>query len=464
MPSPDPNNYNSLSLWHDTLPADDQLEQRASLPGDIDVDVAIVGAGYTGMWTAHYLREADPTLRIAIIERDIAGFGASGRNGGWASALLPMGLDTIAKSHSRDEATRIQRAMFASIDEIGRVTQELGIDCGFAKGGTLTMVRNPAQAPRIHADLRHKASYGLTDDIWLDRTEIAERTSATDLLGASFTPHCAALHPARLARGLAASLVARGVTIYEGTTVSSIEPHCVRTDHGTVKADIVVRATEGFTPTLKGLRRTVVPIYSLMLCTEPLSDDTWSSIGLRDRETFTDGRHSVIYGQRTADGRLAFGGRAAPYHFGSAISAEFERPRAVHEMIHATLVKIYPQVADAAITHRWGGPLGATRDWQCGVGLDKASGLAWAGGYVGDGVTTTNLAGRTLADLIGGRSTDLTSLSWVGHSSRQWEPEPLRWVAIRAALMLAASADNSETRRQRPERARAWVIDKLTGH
>ncbi len=457
-------NYRSLSLWHDTLPADDSLEPRPSLPGDLSVDVAIVGAGFTGLWTAHYLREADPTLRIAIVERDIAGFGASGRNGGWASALMPMGLDSIASEHGRDAAIRMQRAMYDSIDEIGRVTQALGIDCHFAKGGTLNMVRNPAQAPRVHAALAHSASYELRDDVWLDRHQAARRAAASRLLGAAHTPHCAAIHPGRLVRGLAASVTSRGVALYERTSVESIEPHRVRTDHGTVTAQFVVRATEGFTATLPGLRRAMVPIYSLMIATEPLPEETWGEIGLSERETFSDARHSVIYGQRTADGRFAFGGRGAPYHFASAIQPGFDRDDRVHDAIHRTLVELFPQVRDAAITHRWGGPLGATRDWHCSVGLDPASGMAWAGGYVGDGVTTTNLAGRSLADLILGRPSDLTSLPWVGHRSRQWEPEPLRWVAIRSALALAAGSDRFEDRHLRPERPRSWVLAKLLGH
>jgi glycine/D-amino acid oxidase-like deaminating enzyme len=312
--------------------------------------------------------------------------------------------------------------------------------------------------------LAYKASYGLTDDVWLDRTQALQRTNATELIGSSYTPNCAAVHPARLARGLAASVAARGVAIYEQTMADTIEPHRVHTDHGTVTADIVMRATEGFTPMLKAFRRALVPIYSLMIATEPLPDDVWNDIGLRERETFNDARHSIIYGQRTGDGRFAFGGRGAPYHYGSAIHPDFDRDATVHRNIHNTLVDLYPQIKDAKITHRWGGPLGAARDWHCSVALDRATGMARAGGYVGDGVTTTNIAGRTMADLILRRDTELTTLPWVGHRSRQWEPEPLRWIAIRSALRLALAADRSEVRRRKPERARSWVLAKLTGH
>lgn len=452
-----------LSLWHDTLPADDTMQPRSPLPGDLDVDVAIVGAGFTGLWTAHYLRSADPTLRIAVLERTVAGFGASGRNGGWASAIMPMSLATIAAASSRDAAIRMQREMYGCVDEVGRAATELAIDCHFAKGGEIEFVRNPAQMHRAQQAVTEAARWGLDDVRWLDVAEAAAIGAPSKLLGAVHTPHCAAIHPARLARGLAASVEARGVAMYEQTTARAIEPHRVLTDHGTVRAAVVVRATEGFTPSLAGQRRRIVPVYSLMIATEPLPDHVWDAIGLTARTTFTDGRHSIIYGQRTADGRFAFGGRGAPYHFGSAVKPAFDHDERVHEMLRQTLREMYPQIGNAAITHRWGGPLGLPRDWFCSVGLDRATGMAWAGGYVGDGVTTTNLAGRTLCDLILGRDSDLTSLPWVGHRSRSWEPEPIRWLSIRASLRLPTGADAHEERTQRPDRLRTWMLDHLTG-
>ena len=455
--------FRALSLWHDTLPVEDNMEPRNALPADLDVDVAIVGAGFTGLWTAHYLRAADPTLRIAVLERTVAGFGASGRNGGWASAIMPMSLATITAASSRDAAIRMQREMYGCVDEVGRAAAELGIDCHFAKGGEIEFVRNPAQMQRARESVAEAARWGLDDVRWLDVAEAAVVGAPSTLLGAVHTPHCAAIHPARLVRGLATSVESRGVAIYEQTTVLAIEPHRVLTDHGTVRAAVVVRATEGFTPSLAGLRRAIVPVYSLMIATEPLPDDVWDAIGLANRTTFTDGRHNIIYGQRTADGRFAFGGRGAPYHFGSAVKPEFDRDPRVHEMLHQTLREMFPQIGDAAITHRWGGPLGLPRDWFCSVGLDRGTGMAWAGGYVGDGVTTTNLAGRTLCDLILQRDSDLTTLPWVGHHSRAWEPEPIRWLSIRASLRLPRGADAHEERTQRPDRLRNWALDHLTG-
>jgi glycine/D-amino acid oxidase-like deaminating enzyme len=193
-----------------------------------------------------------------------------------------------------------------------------------------------------------------------------------------------------------------------------------------------------------------VPVYSLVIATAPLPPRTWERIGLARRETFTDHRHLIIYGQRTADGRLAFGGRGAPYHLGSRIRPDYDRDRGVHARLLETLVDLFPVLAGTRVTHAWGGPLGIPRDWCASVGLDHGTGLGWAGGYVGDGVATSNLAGRTLRDLVLGRDTDLTRLPWVGHRSRAWEPEPLRWLGINAGLraMTVADAEERLTRRQ----------------
>jgi glycine/D-amino acid oxidase-like deaminating enzyme len=272
---------------------------------------------------------------------------------------------------------------------------------------------------------------------------------ATDVLGGTFTPHCAALDPARLVRGLALAVERRGVVIYEQTEVRAIRPGAVETARGTVRAATVVRATEGYTRTLQGQERAVVPVYSLMIATEPLTDAFWAEAGMARRETFSDHRHMIIYGQRTADNRMAFGGRGAPYHFGSTIRPEFDRDGRVHESLRTTLVELFPALSTARITHRWGGPLGIARDWFPSVGLDGRTGTAWAGGYVGDGVSTTNLAGRTLRDLILQRDTELLTLPWVGHRSPLWEPEPLRFLGINAGLRLAGSADRAEERKGR---------------
>ena len=466
--------YGRLSLWWDQI---GEPEPRSPLPGDLDVDVAVVGAGFTGLWTAHSLAEADPSLRVAVLERDVAGFGASGRNGGWCSALFAASDARIAREHGAGAALDMRRAMQEAVDQVGRSARAEGIDCHFAKGGTVVAARSPAQVARAQKAVREARAHGADpDDLrWLAVADARRLLGVNGLLGATYTPHCAAIQPALLARGLAGAVERRGVALYEGTAVLAIEAAGngieaggahrrpkVRTARGTVTADVVVRALEAWTPTLPGDGRALAPVYSLMIATEPLDESFWAEAGLPDRQTFSDGRHMIIYGQRTADGRIAFGGRGAPYHFRSAVRPSFDREPAVHGALRDTLIDLFPALAGVRITHQWGGPLGVPRDWFSSVGFDRRTGVAWAGGYVGDGVSTANLAGRTLADLVLGRPSDLVHLPWVNHRSPPWEPEPLRWVGVNAGLWTMRLADRSEVRRGRPSRL-AGAMDRLLG-
>jgi glycine/D-amino acid oxidase-like deaminating enzyme len=445
---------------------------RPALAADLDVDVAIIGAGYSGLWTAYYLAGIDPSLRVAVLEREVAGFGASGRNGGWCSAFFATSDATLAREVGLAGMHDMRRAMEHSVDEVGAVAAAEGIDCEFRKGGTISLARSPVQVAAGQAEVEAARSLGIGEDdvTWYDAPAAAALVRATEVRGGVYTPHCAAIHPARLARGLAEAVERRGVTIYEETPVGGISRagpggtvHRLATPGGRVRADVVVRATEGYTAELAGGRRDVVPLYSLMVATEPLPEAVLDTVGAGTGVTFTDGRHLLIYGQRTVDGRLAFGGRGAPYHFNSGIDDTYERVAAVHEALRATLGELFPALGDAAITHAWGGPLGVHRDWYPSVSFDRATGSAAAGGYVGDGVSTTNLAGRTLADLITRRDTDLTRLCWVGHRSPTWEPEPFRWLGVNAGLVAMQHADRTEARSGRPSRL-ARAVDRLTGH
>lgn len=430
--------------------------------------MAVVGAGLTGLWTAYYLLRDDPTLDVVVLEAETAGFGASGRNGGWCSALFPAGPDKLAAlpGSSREHAVAQHRAMRETVDEVLAVIADEGIDARAHKGGMVSVARSASQWRRAQAEVADARRWGRGEDDLrlLDAGEARSRLAATSVLGATFTPDCAVVHPARLVRGLARAVERLGGRIFEGTRVRELAPRQARTDRGTVTADVVVRATEGYTVTLAGMRRDVVPVYSLIVATEPLADSVWEQIGLRDRETFTDLRNLIVYGQRTTDGRLVFGGRGAPYHFGSSIRPGYDREDRVFAMLHATLVDMFPVLAGARFTHAWGGALGIARDWVASVGLDRGTGIGWAGGYVGDGVGTTNLAGRTLRDLILGRSTELTALPWVGHRSPRWEPEPLRWLGVNAGLRAMTFADAEERVTGRQSLIARAVAPLIGGH
>jgi len=433
----------------------DDLTPRAPLPGDTDVDVAIIGGGLTGLWTAYYLTEIDPTLTIAVLEKEIAGFGASGRNGGWCSALFPASTSALERRHGLEQALAMRRAMIATVDEVGRVAASERIDCDFVKGGTVSFARGEVQLASARAEVASAASYGV------DELRMSPAGAAQGSLASVVDPACARLHPAKLVRGLARVVEARGVRIFEQTTVTAWQTGRVDTNRGTVTAEHVVVALEGYGATAGQSKRRVLPLYSLMIATEPLSDATWDAIGIGHGQTFADYRHLIIYGQRTADNRFAFGGRGARYHWGSAISDSYDRVPRVFEHLRNALDELFPQAGGVRVSHTWGGPLGVPRDWHASVTF--ADGIATAVGYVGDGLSTTNLAGRTLADLITGRSSALTALPWVNHHSPDWEPEPLRFIGSNLGLAATGLAD-AEERLTRRSSIAARLTAPLTGH
>ena len=452
-------------LWWDQLPSELREPIGSPLVQSTEADIAIIGAGYTGLWTAYYLQQRAPGMRIAIIDKHIAGYGASGRNGGWASALFPQDHLAITRHAGRDSAVAMQAAMNDSVDEIGRVAAHHAWDIGWAKGGTIVAARTLAQWNAMQErDARLRAAGIPLDEQLLDAGLTREKLRATNVIGGVFTPHCAAIQPAKLVRNLARQVVASGARLFEHTPALTIEPGVVRTPAADIRAGYVIRATEGYTAEIEGQHRRLMPFYSLMVATEPLPERTWEQIGLADRPTFSDGRRLVIYGQRTADDRLAFGGRGAPYTFGSKIDSRTELDASVHRMIERTLIDLFPVLARHRFTHAWGGTLGIARDWWASVGLDPVTGVGWAGGYVGDGVATSNLAGRTLAALVTGALDDpLLDLPWVDHRSPMWEPEPLRWAAATVGLKASESADRVEARTGRPS-IRGRLVDAITGH
>ena len=447
------------SMWLETC--GDDLSPRPPLPGNTSCDVAIVGAGFTGLWTAWHLLHHDPTLRVHVIEREIAGWGASGRNGGWCSALFAASWSKVAAEHGRDAALAMRRALEAVVPYVADWCTQNAVDADVAIGGTLTMARGPAQLQRVRRSVADDHDAGGSDTEWLDAQQTAERIVMTGVDGAAYTPHCAAIQPAKLVRGLARAVEALGGHVHEQTPALSIDKGRVHTVHGDVAADVVVQATEGYTADLADRTRTLAPVWSLIVATEPLSAQAWSTIGWHRRETLTDGRHLIIYAQRTADDRIVFGGRGAPYRFGSRTSGRRGHDRTFRHL-EDELRTLFPAAADARITHRWGGVLGVPRDWMPSVGLDRSSGFAWGGGYVGDGVGCSALAGRTLADLVLRRDTELTRLPWVGHKWPQWEREPLRWLGVRGVNALMASADRVENRTGRQSR-RAKLVERLVG-
>ncbi len=436
---------------------------RPPLTHDHRVDVAIVGGGLTGLWTAYYLAKADPSLRIAVLEKALCGYGASGRNGGWLTAAMAGSPERYARTHGRDAVVALAEEMKGSVDEVIAVAAAEGVDADIVKGGELTVACSPAQDERLRAEHEHALTWGDHDHQLLDASALAGRVRIAEAVSALWTPHCARLHPAKLVTGLAEVVEWLGVEIYEDTEVVAIEPRRAVLRAGRVDATYVVRATEGFTPRLPGLRRTWLPMNSAMIVTEPLGDAVWDAIGWDGYETVGDMAHAYMYAQRTADGRIAIGGRGVPYRYGSRTDHDGATQQATIDSLRAILAQRFPQAAGARLDHAWAGVLGVPRDWCAAVTLDRTTGLAAAGGYTGHGVTATNLAGRTLRDLVLGEPTALTALPWVGHRTRRWEPEPLRWLGVQAMYAAYRAADRREDRRGGPTSWIARAADVVSG-
>jgi glycine/D-amino acid oxidase-like deaminating enzyme len=334
--------------------------------------------------------------------------------------------------------------MHEAVDELVDVAAAEGIDADIVKGGTIRIASTAAQVRRLRAGIEEDHHFGVPESRILDADELRDRIRIPEVLQAAYTPHCARIQPARYVRALADVVESLGVRIHESTTATRIERGAAHTDRGVVRAPVVLRATEGYTASLAGERRTWLPMNSSMIVTEPLPQAVWDEIGWHRAETLGDKCYSHMYGQRTADGRIAIGGRGIPYRFGSATDRDGATQRATIRSLVEVLHRRFPATRDHRVVHAWCGVLGVPRDWCSSAAYDPRTGLGHAGGYVGQGVTTTNLAGRTLRDLVLGRDTELTRLPWVGHTSREWEVEPLRWLGVRSMYLAYGWADRKE--------------------
>ncbi|MGY6498813.1 MAG: NAD(P)/FAD-dependent oxidoreductase [Microcella sp.] len=430
---------------------------------DAEADVVIVGAGYTGLWTAYYLAERDPSLAIVVLEQHRVGYGASGRNGGWLTNSITGGHDSYAAKHGVEAVRDFQNELNATVDEVLAVCAREGIDAEATKGGSLLVARNEAQRRRIAKYVAHAEKWPEEGVIELSAAESRARVNVSDTRGGLWQPHCARIHPAKLAVGLANAVRRRGVRIYENTRVTDITQGLARTEHGTVRARHVLRATEGFTTRLPGKKRDWLPLNSSMIITEPLTDEMWAEIGWQGFETLEDLSHVYAYSQRTPDGRIAIGGRGTPYHWASRFDTDGLTDEATWSSLSALVREWFPVIGDVGIAHTWSGVLGVPRNWRATVQYDAVTGLGAAGGYVGTGVTATNLAGRTLADLVTGAETPITRLPWVGQRTRKWETEPLRWVATQVIYGAYRYADRVEFRGLNRTSGVARIADIISG-
>ncbi len=458
----------SVSFWLET--SGDDLAPRPPLDGSIDADVAILGAGLTGLWTAYYLKRRDPSLNVVIVEREVAGFGASGRNGAWCAPDFNISMTRLARLHGEDAARRMQQATYDAVDEVGRACAAEEIDAGFHKGGQIEVARGPHGVPALEQALNEYRHFGFGDRYrLLDAPELADRIRIAGAVRALVSADTAVIHPGRLVRGLARVVERLGVRIVEGTPVTGFRPKgadgnaVLVTPYGDVRAPVVVLAGEAYLSELAPLHRQLIPLWSLIVLTEPLSEAQWAEIGWANREVVASTRLSIDYLSRTEDGRILFGGRGAPYRYGSPIRPEYDRHRPTHERLKAFVREWFPALAGIRFTHEWGGPLGMPRDWHPTMAFDPGSGIATARGYVGHGVSATNLSGRTLADLITGTQSSLTELPVVNHRSPDWEIEPFRWIGVRYAQWAIGRVDEQAARTGRPPTGRS-LAERIAAH
>lgn len=342
----------------------------------------------------------------------------------------------LQQRYGCDRARDLMLAMVDSVDEVARVCETEGIDAHFQKGGILTLARTEQHLPMLRASYEAYSRLGLGAQYQLlSREQAQERVRVTNMLGALFAAENGSLHPGRLVRGLARSIEKRGGVIYEKTEVTGFSggalPRFI-TRTGEVRArQAIVLACESYLTRLPALHRVVLPVYSLIVLTEPLNQQQWNEIGWQNRESVASCNYTVDYLTRTADGRILFGSRGAPYRVGSKISDEQDRHAPTHVRIKELVLEWFPMLRGVRFTHAWGGPVGMPRDWMPTTEFDAARKVGTARGYTGQGVSTTNLTGRVLAELIAGPPTKLSQLVIAQRHSPNWEVEPLRWLAVR---------------------------------
>ncbi|HSG85928.1 MAG TPA: FAD-dependent oxidoreductase [Candidatus Limnocylindrales bacterium] len=459
--------YRDVSFWLETA---GDLTPRPPLDGSTDVDVAILGAGYSGLWTAYYLLRREPSLRVLVVEREIAGFGASGRNGAWCAPDLNISMSRLERLHGFEAAQRTQQATYDAVDEVGRVAAEEGLDVGFHKSGSLIVARGAYGVPSLEESYREYERFGFGDRYeLLDPAGVAERVRIEGVVRGLASPTAAVVHPGRLVRGLATLVERRGGRIVEQTEVTDWRGRdgsgraTLVTPRGEVRAERVLLTGEAYLTGLPRLHRSLIPVWSLIVLTEPLTDAQWERIGWADREVLASTRLTVDYLSRTEDGRILFGGRGAPYRYGSPIRDAYDLHPETHERLRRMARSWFPVLREVGFSHAWGGPLGMPRDWHPSIAYDPRTGVGTARGYIGHGVSTANLAGRTLTDLVLGTPSELTELPLANHRSRDWEPEPLRWIGVRYAQGAFVRLDERAERTDRPPTGRS-LAERIASH
>lgn len=448
------NHDTQANFWATTVA--ERTSPRAPLETRIQADVAIVGAGFTGLWTAYYLKTLAPMLDIVVLEAERVGHGASGRNGGWVVGSI-SGLERHVGDLPMEQRRNCCRVLADNVDDIAKVLIHEGIPADFNKGGAIYAAARYSDQIAIQRDYLkhlHELGHSEADCYWLDGEQLAEKVRFRDGYGGIYHRQVATVNPAKLVTGLAEAVERLGVTIYEQSRATTLDRHKVSTHWGGVEASTIVGATEGYADHFHDFKRHVIPVQSLVIATEPLPNELWQKIGMAERPAFADASRLINYGHRTADGRIVFGARGT-YRFGAKPKIDDAISDDDIQMRRNLLVDLLPVLKDVKITHGWGGSLGLSRNFRPHAILDRENGIATAGGYAGEGVAASHLFGRTLADLILERDSELARMPWAfaNASHRQlikrWEPEPLRWLAAKT-ITYSYAGEEAMMRRDTP--------------
>jgi glycine/D-amino acid oxidase-like deaminating enzyme len=432
-----------IPYWIDTAPAP---ARRPRLTGDVDVDLLIIGGGYTGLWTAILAKEENPDSRVAILEAQHCGHAASGRNGGFCSPSLTHGLWNGLERWP-DEIDTLVRLGLENLREIEATINRYDIDADFSMTGKISVARHEWEATSLQGAARVSTAHG-DPATFIPPAELGSWMSSTPYVAGMHSPNFALVNPYKLALGLRRVCIELGVQLYEDSAVDKIDsrnPAAVtaRTAHGTVRATRVALATNAYQPLLRRLSLLTIPVYDYAIVSEPLNEDQFSSVGWHGDYGFTDSGNQFHYCRKTPDGRILWGGYDAVYYCGSARDdARTQRP-ATFEKLALQFRETFPPLSDVAFTHQWGGLIDSSTRFCITAGTAARGRIAYALGFTGLGVTATRFGGQVMLDLLAGRTTERTNLAMIRRGSMPFPPEPIRYVGVQLTRWSMARQDRT---------------------
>ena len=451
VPVPPPGARRSWWL-REALAREGNPDPAPTLRGTLACDVAIVGGGYTGMWTAYDLTERAPGIRVALLEQDICGGGPSGRNGGFVHGWWDQ-LPLLVDLHGPEGALAAARASDAAVGQIGEFCERHGVDAWFVQAGYLQASASPAQDGSWDRAVDVCRALGVGDAyVPLGAAEVRERCASPRFRGGVLMPTGATVQPALLARGLRRVLLERGVVIHEQTQVTRLEPGApvrLRTDDGEVRADQVVLGMNAWAAGWPGFRTRLLTWASYIALTEPIPDRL-AELGWTGGEAVTDSRFTIHYFRTTRDGRIAFGAGVGQAGYGGRVDRRFTDDGRAVARAAAGMRHLFPMLADVRVEEGWGGPIDISSDRLPAIGSLHGGRVHYAHGYSGNGVGPSRLAGRILAALVDGGTDPVCRLPIVGARARHFPPEPFRYVGARLIREALVRKDEAEDDGRRP--------------